>query len=1189
MRLVKLEINGFKSFARKTELEFQDGITAIVGPNGSGKSNIADAVRWVLGEQNARLLRGTKMEDVIFNGTEARKAQSFCEVSLVFDNSDGSLPIDFAEVAITRRAYRTGESEYLINRNACRLKDISELFRDTGIGREGYSVIGQGRVEEILSNRTNERRSAFEEAAGIMKYRVRKEESERKLTNTRANLVRLGDILAGLEARMGPLAEQSSAAREYLKLRDELKDIEINMFIYRYERVTERISAVEASIAELDERQLTLSAKNAALSASCLTEEEKERAVNAAMNDVQTRLISITDQVGVRSGDTMLIKQRIDHLRDERTRVETAVAEYGRRRAKLSAELDSGVAEHGKLSARLAAKNTEVAAAEKRLAELDAKIESMDEDIETRKLAIIDSMNRLADAKSRLSRFDAFKETLTGRLKEIDVSEAAVKADGEKLQAEYKAASDEMAGITAVHDECKAAFLALERERSASQQRCRECDETVREMERRMQSVDSRLKVLTEMKAAHEGYYSSVKNVLRDAAGDASLKRCICGVVAELISVPTKYETAIEMALGPSLQNIVTHTDNDAKLVIEHLRRKQYGRATFLPVGSMHPRSLNQQERSAIAAAGCIGVASELIGYDRQYSSVIESLLGRTVIVEDLQAGIALGRRTGSGLRIATLGGDIINPGGSMTGGSVQKREFSLLGREREIETLEKTAAECTAAVAKAESDAKTLRARLEQLEGEIETGRSELHTQEIALATEREKYEIIKQYADENAAQLARVADERAQVRDNLDDIDRQCAELQKLQGDLSDGNSTSDEGVKAEQKLLYEMRAERETVSKGFTEQKVEQMALQKEHGSVAAEVKRLETEITALDGAETRDRKELAGFDARQNAINEELSAAGASLESEKGTLDKLNAELARLEKERAEHQSALDDYRRQRNASADELSVLEKQSYSGRSSLDKLNFELQHMQDDMLREYELTYENVLPFKKPIAVTASSQRVSAIKREMQALGEINPLSIDEYKLVSEEYEKLRVQLDDLTNAEADLNSLIAELTSKMETMFAAQFEQIQQNFSAVFSELFGGGRAELVLRDKSDILNCDIDIIAQPPGKKLQLLSLLSGGERALTAIALLFSILKLKPAAFCILDEIETSLDEVNVSNFSEYLTKYSAATQFILITHRKGSMEVCNSLYGVAMEEKGVSKVVSARFNQVNNG
>lgn len=1189
LRLVKLEINGFKSFARKTELEFQNGITAIVGPNGSGKSNIADAVRWVLGEQNARLLRGTKMEDVIFNGTEARKAQSFCEVTLAFDNSDGSLPIEYTEVAITRRAYRTGESEYLINRSPCRLKDISELFRDTGIGREGYSVIGQGRVEEILSNRTNERRNAFEEAAGIMKYRVRKEDAERKLSNTRQNLVRLGDILAGLESRIGPLEEQSAAAREYLKLRDELKDIEVNMFIYQYERITEKIKTVEAAIVELDERSLSLSARSAALSAHCHTEEEKERSVNAAMNEIQARLIELTDQVGAKTGDRSLLRERFEHLRDERQRVETALAGYASRRAELASAIAAARENGEALSERLSSADLEATSAEAELSELDARIETMEADVEAHTLAMIESMNRIADAKSSLSRFGAFRESLCGRLAAIDESESAIEADGKKLRAEFDEANDALSALKKARDEKKAAFSAFELERLDVQKKLNECAELVRSRERETQALNSRLKVLAEMKSAHEGYYSSVRNVLRDAERDSTLRASICGVVAEIIKVPDKYETAMEMALGPALQNIVTPTDNDAKLVIEHLRRREYGRATFLPVSSMRPRSLSREERAAVSAPGCIGVASELVAYDKRYVNVVESLLGRTVIVEDLKAGIALSRKTGSGLRIATLGGDIINPGGSMTGGSVQKREFSLLGREREMETLATSLKEFEAAVERAERDSSALKHRLSELESAIELSRSELHSEEVTLAGETEKFEIIKQYADENAAQLRRVAEERAQINDNIEDIDRQTRELEALSSAASENGGTSDGDVKALQRELYELRSVRETKSRSVTELKVGQMALGKECAAAAGEFKRLTAELEAVERQETRDRAELASFDGRQAEINEELSRVGSSLDKEHELLDKLNAEAARLDLERTEHQNALDDFRKQRDSAADELSVIEKQSYTNKSSLDKLNYELKHMQDDMLEQYELTYENVLPLKKPIAVTSSGQRIREIKRAMQELGEVNPLSIEEYRLVSEEYEKLRVHCDDLKNAEDDLNQLISELTVKMEKMFAAQFEQIQNNFSAVFTELFGGGRAELVLRDKNDILNCDIDIIAQPPGKKLQLLSLLSGGERALTAIALLFSILKLKPAAFCILDEIETSLDEVNVSNFSEYLTKYSADTQFILITHRKGSMEVCNALYGVAMEEKGVSKVVSAKFNQVQNG
>lgn len=1186
MRLIKLEINGFKSFARKTEIEFEPGVTAIVGPNGSGKSNIADAVRWVLGEQSARALRGAKMEDVIFNGTEQKKPLAYCEVSLTFDNADGKLNTDFTEVTVTRRVYRSGESEYLINRTACRLKDIGEVFRDTGIGKEGYSIIGQGRVEEILSNKSSERRNAFEEAAGVMKYRVRKEEAERKLENTKKNLQRLSDILEELAGQVGPLEEQSAAAREYLRLRDELKEIEINVFLYQYDKLNERLAGLADTLAQLSGEIEKNAALEGSLGADCAAEEERERALSGAISELQNELLALSSGVEAKAGESRVFQERMENLVKERERLQTRIAESGARKKELAESLAARESELSGNAGKQAAERESFEAQSARLAEMAAEIEEKEALLERQKREMIEAMNRISDAKSMLSRYEAIRGTLEERLRAIDGEEAGLHEKAGKLDAEYAEAEKQFNAVRAARAECEAQRAAAIAAVNETNERLRAAREAVRAMEQQSEAGKSRLKVLEEMKRAHEGYYASVRNVLRDSARDLELKKRIEGVVAELIRVPKEYETAVEMALGAALQNIVTPTEQDAKYVIEYLRRKEYGRATLLPISAMRARTLDAAEREACRVDGFLGVGSELVGYDAKYRGVFENLLGRTVIVRDLDAGIAINKRARGAFRIATVKGDIINPGGSMTGGSVQKREFSLIGREREIEELKKRMAALAEGLTARAAEAEAAEASLGGANAAVEAAAETLHKKDVELATQKEKLDIIRKYVDEAHEELEEAALERAQIRDNIENIDEQRRAAEADREGLEEGNFATQEDIKKTQEALAALRAEHAAENERATERRVALMALEKEQAVAENERTRMQRELAGLAASVEADQRAAEAALAKFAQMQHELAAIDVDISAERKEVDEHTERLHAMENERAKHLQALDELRARREAIAAELGDMRERRHRAELNQSRAQMELQTMQDRIWEEYELTYENAQPFRRQIAITASHVRADELKKAIRALGDVNVSAIEDYKNVKERYEGLSAQCSDLAQAEADLQQLIAELVSTMEAEFRRQFERIGENFATTFTELFGGGKAELILSDKNDILNCDIDIIAQPPGKKLQLLSLLSGGERALTAIALLFAMLKLKPTAFCILDEIETSLDEVNVSNFAEYVKRYSEDTQFILITHRKGSMEVCNALYGVAMEERGISKIVSARFNEI---
>ena len=1184
MRLTSIDINGFKSFAKKQELTFPGGITAIIGPNGCGKSNIADAFRFVLGEQSARALRGKKVEDFIFGGTQKRRALNYCEVALHFDNSDGELKTPYQEVCITRRAYRSGESEYYINGNSCRLKDIHELFRDTGVGKDGYSIIGQGRVADIISEKSADRRVAFEEAAGVNKYRARKEEAERKLLNTQKNLVRLDDILVELEGRIEPLREQSEKALKYLKLRDELRDIDVNLYIYQYEKSGERIKQISESSAQLKDEIELAEASGANLSSALSEAEELERSLSAAISEVSQKLISATSSVETHSGEEKVLTERITALERERERLisETAAArENARSGEDAKAEVKANI---GRLETEFTTAEKELAAAEADHSALSLSLNEKEAELEAHKQSMMDRMNRLSDAKSRLSRLDAMRNALHARIEAIGAEKEVLVAEGEKLRKENEECEAEENGIRSAIDDLRSEQNEAVKKLNGIRSEIEEASSRERRLGNELESVKSRRKVLAEMKRAHEGYYSSVRDLLRDAERDTALSGLIEGVVAELISVPAEYELAIEMALGSALQNIVVATEEEAKQVIEYLRRRKYGRATMLPVSAMRPRLLTAEERGYINVDGCFGIASELIRFSPRYRGIAENLLGRTVIVRDLDVGIAINKKAHSSFRIATLQGDIMNPGGSMTGGSAQKREFSLLGRERELEQLEKKSKATAAEIEAAGERIRGLEALIGPANDEVSSFTDRIRQLEIKRAAVNEKHEIVMQYVQKNDLQLEKYGSELSQINDNIADIESEEKEAVELESGLSSGNASTAEDIKRVQAEIGELRIKVQDSAERLTSVKLRHLSDSKELAAARAELERIDREIKALAASTERNSSSSASIADEIAALREELSGMNEGISTERTKVDELTDEMHSLEEERAAKLLLVDELRSRRDSESAELTEKRERMHRFELNLSKLQMELDNMTERIWQDYELTYENALSYRHPIAVAASHTRANELRTEIRGLGEVNTASVEDYRNVVERHAQLKTQCDDLKQAELDLNEIIKRLTVTMEKEFAEQFMRIRENFSSTFTELFHGGKAELILSDSSDILNCDIDIIAQPPGKKLQLLSLLSGGEQALTAIALLFAILKLKPAAFCILDEIDTSLDESNVENYAEYLKNYSAETQFIIITHRKGAMAICDSLYGVSMEEKGVSTLISARFN-----
>ncbi len=1184
MRLVRLDISGFKSFAKKTELVFGSGITAVIGPNGSGKSNISDAVRWVLGEQSASALRGSKMEDVIFNGTQKRKPQSMCEVTLTFDNSDHLLPIEYDEVAVTRRMFRSGESEYVLNGRSCRLKDISELFRDTGIGKDGYSIISQGRVDEILSNKSGDRRTALEEAAGVMRYRVRKEEAERKLENTERNMERIADTLKELGERLEPLKEQSATARVYLKLREELKDLEVNLFLYNSDRMRERMKTLAEQIAALENDLALNEEKDRTLGEQSLELEARVREIDERAGAQQNKVIEMLSGVESHVGESNLLIERREHARKEIERVGSERSEAKRVCETLRTQIAENESGNADVEA-LAALTEQITAETEAIQSMDEAIANREKAVEAQKNAVMEAMNRLADARSDLSRFDTMAAALKDRLQAIDGEKTEAKAKVEALGTEAETAKKAVEQQAAKMNEHISARKQAQRERLEMESDFLAMQAELRIAEQNVGALSSREHVLREMIRSHEGYQNSVRAVLSAAETNADLRGCIIGPVAELLKVPKKVETAIGMALGGSLQNIVTKTAEDAKTVIEYARKNDLGRVTLLPITLLVPNPLNERERALLSEPGVVGLASELITCDKRVSVVAEYLLGRTVVTETLDAAIALRKKSKNAFHIATLLGDFLSTGGTMTGGSLKKTGFSLLGREREADEIKKQLKTAEKAVADKQKQIEAQKKQMLLKDAQIDGFLGAAHEDELELVRLKEQCEIIERDLKEAEEAVQDLADERSDVNESIADIEKRRAAAASVEDDIQKRNLSSTEDIRREQLSIGEAKNAREQRVAALTEKRIRLTAMEKEADARRAEHHRLTRELALTEQRMQSFDAEIASLEASVAAADERLSEMEKSISGEQEALRLAKEEQSKLEAERTRLNELLSQYRRERDALSENYRTLGERKHKNELAMSRMEMELRASADRIWEDYELTYENAQALRRDIAVGATQQRIAALKAEIRELGDINVSAIEDYRTVSERYESLSTQYADLEKAKADLYTLIGQLTKTMERTFVEEFQKIQQNFSETFTELFGGGHAELRLTDKNDVLNCDIDIIAQPPGKKLQLLSLLSGGERALTAIALLFAMLKLKAPAFCVLDEIETSLDEANVSKFANYLKAYSDETQFIIITHRKGSMEVCDTLYGVAMEEKGISSIVSARFGE----
>lgn len=1179
MRLKKLELYGFKSFAQRTEIIFTGGITGIVGPNGSGKSNIGDAVRWVLGEQSAKTLRGTSMADVIFGGTQKRKALSYCEVTLTFENDDHVLKAEYDEIAVTRRVYRSGEGEYYINKAAVRLKDVIDLFRDTGIGREGYSIIGQGRIDEILSRKSEDRRTVFEEAAGIVKFRARKEEADRKLARTLENEERLDDILSELEKRLGPLEKQSKAAKEYLELMGEMKGLDLTLFILRSDKLNTRVSELEESIHAVND---ALEQTEQALQL-CGEKREQVQEKIALLDEQLMKSRDILQELAgqiaecqrTQAGEQAAIagaKTTLEHLQGEETASGEALANLEIRLKENADKREAGQAMLSQAEAALsdAKKDQEIA----REDEIRAEIL-----LENHKNEVLERINRRSALMNDQTRLHTMRENMESRLGDLLAEQEQNEQDRAKLET---LEAESAARLQEARDAEKAAqgsIAAAQENLRQANAACQAAAARRNDLETQLNETASRHRIISEMSREMEGYNQSVRRAV--AYAKSRNMNGVHGVLAQLIHVERKYETALDMALGAAMQNIVTDTEETAKGLIEYLRTNRFGRATFLPISAIRSKTLNAREREVLRMQGICGVASDLISYDEQYRPIVENLLGRTVISDNLTNGIAAQKFTGHSLKLVTLEGDVMHSGGSMTGGSVQSRGTSLLSREREVQELAEKIRQLKSDAAKAKQAEEDAGQTRDSAIGQLEKARLAQHECEIAVVRENEKHLSAMVDLDGHMQRMADTDEACAQLREAMADMDEQLASLA-----AGGADEEADAQMEEKTRQLTESLSEKRTCKEKADAQAVAAALDEsdKRHAleDILREIARAEEEKRRLQFRGQERESTIRTLQTELGEATERESEAAQLLERLTLLQTQQSDHALCCEQTRSTHQQTLGQLMRENEAlhenkmnDADRLHKLELQ-------LNRAQSDLRTMQDRIWNTYELTYAGAQEFfiRENFNAPEAERRVHVLQGKIRALGHVNVAAVEEYAEEKARYEEMTSQLTDLRKAEKDLRALIEQLLSQMQVTFVESFEKLQGYFSETFTRLFGGGSAYLRLTDPAHPLDCGIEVGAQPPGKKLQHLSLLSGGERALTAIAILFAMLKLKPTPFCILDEIEAALDDANIGYYADYLKEYSKGTQFIVITHRKGTMERCDALYGVAMEEQGVSRMVS---------
>ncbi len=1179
MYLKSIEVHGFKSFANKITFQFHNGITGIVGPNGSGKSNVADAVRWVLGEQKIKQLRGASMQDVIFSGTEARKPLGYAYVAITLDNSDHQLAIDYDEVTVARRLYRSGESEYLINGTACRLKDVNELFYDTGIGKEGYSIIGQGQIDKILSGKPEERRELFDEAAGIVKFKRRKSAAVKKLEDEKQNLLRVKDILAELEKQIEPLEKQSEKAKIYLKKKEELKTLDVNTFLLENKRVKEQLDSVgeKYRIASDDFNETNEKYEGAK------AEYEKIQAeIEYLEETIENARNTLTDTSVLRGkleGEINVLKEQINSAKGNEGHFLT-------RKEALSIEIDDKQKDKDKILEEKQAIDDQLKeivdtrdSVKASLDKVQQEIETLNSNIESGKNTIIDALNQRATIKSKIGRYDTMMEQIGIRRAELNSRLLKAKSDEaqqleniKQLEDEFQKISEEIRVLTEEQADKEEKLGQIREELSDKDQKVRDTQVTYHQEK-------SKLEALSNLTERYEGYGGSVKKVMEQKEDEKG----IIGVVADIIKVDKKYETAIETALGGNIQNIVTDNEETAKKMIGYLKKNRLGRATFLPLTSItNPQEFKNPE--ALDEKGVLGMADELVETDSKYRNVAKAMLGRIVVVDNVDNAVKIAKKFDYGIRMVTLEGELLVPGGAISGGAFRNNS-NLLGRRREMEELE--------------AHVKKLLAEIDSIMDEIE--KTKLERNKLRLEVEAIKAEIQKKFIEQNTARLnvMKAEERKDEARQGCDDLKTEEAEIENqileiqagkeaIQKELSDSESLEKNVEKQINEFQSELEVKRVEESEALAkvsewDVKVEKMLQtqgfhQQNVDRINGEISRFVKELEEIQDGISQNQEDI---EAKKNQIVEIEKTIAASYTTQSESESKLKEDIAKKE----ELGNKQKNFFNVREELSERKSALDKEIYRLNAQRERLEESIEFQINYMWNEYEITLSAAAAMRNEemTDLPGMKKEIASLKDQIKKLGDVNVNAIEDYKNLMERYGFLKTQHDDLVEAENTLLGIIDELDTAMRKQFREKFEEISKEFDKVFKELFGGGKGTLELIEDEDILEAGIRIIAQPPGKKLQNMMQLSGGEKSLAAIALLFAIQNLKPSPFCLLDEIEAALDESNVGRFAKYLHKLTKNTQFIVITHRRGTMEKADRLYGITMQEKGVSALVSVNL------
>lgn len=1176
MYLKSIEVQGFKSFANKIKFEFHNGITGIVGPNGSGKSNVADAVRWVLGEQSAKQLRGAKMEDVIFAGTQNRKPVGFAYVAITLDNSDHALPVEYDEVTVSRRVYRSGESEYKINGHSCRLRDVTEMFYDTGIGKEGYSIIGQGQIDKILSGKPDERRELFDEAAGIVKFKRRKSAAIKKLENERSNLVRVNDILSELEKQVGPLKQQSEKAKEYLNYKTDLKKYDVNAFLLETDRIRKETAELNGRLKIVDDDLEDSKSEYDNTKSEYETAENQLNDINAQIDEnsqtvsalelenqkLQGEINVFTEQIKTFNANKQLHSERLLDIEKDKQNKNNSVKELREQYNDLNTELSE-------YNDKLAAINDTAKA-------LNAEIEGISGQIDNRQNSIYDNLTEQSTIKAENQKFvtmleqlEIKKSELTSHIIKGKSDESAQKQVIKSLTAELDNAVGKLEDINNSIEESNTSVTQLKAEIAEKNS---ELDKLTQNYHREK----SRLESLINITERYDGYGNSIKKIMELKDSNPG----ILGVIADIVKVEKQYETAIETALGGTIQNIVTDKESTAKELIGYLKQNKLGRATFLPLNAIHARNTLENE-ACINEKGVIGVASNLVRVSFEYEGLAKYLLGRILVVDNIDNALLIAKKYKYTLRIVTLEGEQLNPGGSMTGGAF-RNSSNLLGRRREIEELKQSVSNTNKQITQEKAAVADLRNQVAKYREALDSYNKLLRETHIRKNTidvnlkqaDLKLSEIIASYGDDIKEQasidseILKISESRNQVSGNLNLLDNQNEAARKEIENLG--------------KTLEAKKSEEAAVALKIENLKISHSSIEQKASFINENIERLCKELDNLEEEKTSiqekigETKELvsakqADIELVKNSIEEserKITAIGEKLEDLRAAKEKVNASHKEFFKKREELN--------------EKIILLEKDSMRLHNQYDRLEESYDSLVDYMWNEYELTYSYALELKSDELnnINDIRKQINILKAAIKKLGDVNVNAIEEYKSVSERYEFMKTQHDDMIEAEESLMKVIEELDEGMRAQFTAKFEEIKVEFDKVFKELFGGGRGTIELVEGEDILEAGILIISQPPGKKLQNMMQLSGGEKALTAIALLFAIQNLKPSPFCLLDEIEAALDDSNVGRYANYLHKLTKHTQFIVITHRRGTMSAADRLYGITMQEKGVSTLVS---------